>query len=115
MQGTAQRLIDKIKLWREDERKNAVNMLLNASNLMFFFTYKDEVFGGNESSRVMYAKMLDEDDEDHTPGWMKEANFGALNLTRTVKGEKSQTVFGEKDIPDIKVVTDKAKVEKLLA
>ena len=41
-----------------------------------------KIYGAPEGSRVTFAKMRDPDDEDNTPGWLKEANFMATNLTK---------------------------------
>lgn len=104
-------------VWKEqaDEvKRNRAKMIVENSNLIFFFTCRKELYGCEESSRVTYAKMVDPKDEDNTEGWLKEANFNALNLYKCVNGEQSETIFGEKDLKDIDVITDKKKVENML-
>lgn len=106
------------QIWHEqiaDDKKTRARMILDGSNILFFFTYKGDLYGSGESARVTYAKMRDPDDEDHTPGWLKDASFSASNLFKCVDGEtENQTIFSQKDMKDIDVITDKNKVEKLL-
>lgn len=78
-------------------------------DFIFFFKHKDKVYGASESSRLTFAKMKDKKDEDgKNPKWVAAANFVANDLK-----EKSQTVFGKKDLEDIKVI-DREKAEKML-
>lgn len=118
MGSVTKRLIQQWNLvWKEhtaEEKRNRIRMLLEAGNLIFFFTHKGELYGAGEGSRVTYAKMVDKNDEDYTKGWLKEANFPATNLYKCIDGEQNQTIFGEKDLDGIKVVSDKDKVEKML-
>jgi len=100
------------QLWENEEKKNHVKTMMSGIN--FFFTYKGDLYGGGESSRVTYAKMVDPEDEDHTPGWMKEASFSAVNLYKDLEGQKDQTIFTEKDISEINVITEKDQAEKML-
>lgn len=104
-------------LWQEgaaDEKRNRVKMILDGSNVIFFFLYKGDLYGASESGRVTFAKMLDKKDPDNTKGWRKEATWTATNLYQSVDGKKNQTILGEKDLKDIKVIGDKDKVEELL-
>lgn len=98
----------------DKEKQVRAKMILDGSNLLFFFKCRKDLYGAPETSRVVFAKLKDKDDEDNYPGWRKEANFTATNLFKLVDGEENQTIFGEKDMPDIEVVSDKDKIEKEL-
>lgn len=93
-----------------DKKTKAKNLV---DNLMFFFSFKGEPYGASENSRVTYAKMKDDNDEDNTKSWRKEANFSAANLKKCLDGEETQTIFSIKDLDDIKVI-NKEKALKLL-
>lgn len=78
-----------------------------------FFKHKGKIFGAPESSRIIFAKMKDKKDEDNTKKWRKEANFSAIDLQKYGQDEQGQSIFGEKELSDIKVI-DKSDVEKSL-
>lgn len=104
-------------IWQEhlqEEKRNRLRMLLDGSNLLFFFRYKGDIYGASEASRVTYAKLKDPQDEDNTLAWRKEVNFTATNLNRCIDGEDNQTVFSNKDLKDIHVMSDKSQIEKML-
>jgi hypothetical protein len=95
-------------LWEDaldDQQKKKIKMMLDNGSLLFFFRHNKEIYGASEGSRVTFAKMKDPDDEDHTPGWMKEAMFTATNLTKLGQGEQVQTIFSEKDLKSIDVLS----------
>jgi len=97
----------------DDQQKKKLKMMLDSGSLIFFFNYQNEVFGASEGSRVTFAKMKDPDDEDHTPGWMREANFMATNLTKLGQGQQSQMVFNEKDLKAIDVLSKEEAYDAL--
>lgn len=97
-----------ITIWENQKIKSILE------EFIFFFSHKGQLYGAGEPSRVMYAKMIDPKDEDNTKGWRKEASFSACNLAKHINGENNQTVFTEKDLKDIKVLTSKEDVEKKL-
>jgi hypothetical protein len=95
-------------LWEaalSDQQKNKLKMMLDGGNLVFYFRYQNEVYGAGESSRVVFAKMKDPTDEDHTPGWLKETNFTATNLTQLGQGSASQMLFTDKELNKIDVLS----------
>lgn len=95
-------------LWEatlSDQQRNKLKMMLDGGNLVFFFRFTEEVYGAPEASRVIFAKMKDPNDEDHTPGWMKEANFTATNLTKLGQGIQSQMMFTKDELNKIDVLT----------
>ena len=115
--STTQRLMAYWRsLWEaalDDQQKKKLKMMLDGGGLIFYFRYKDEVYGAPEGSRVTFAKMKDPDDEDHTPGWLREANFMATNLTKMGQGQQVQTIFGEKDLKDVDVLSKEEAYDAL--
>ncbi len=115
--STTSRLMAQWKnMWEtalSDEQKRKLKMILESGNMIFFFTYKNEVYGAAEGSRVTFAKMKDPGDEDNTPGWLREANFSATNLTKLGQGQQVQTIFGQKDLKDIDVLSKEEAYDRL--
>ncbi len=100
--------------WDEDlvlERKAAVKSMLDHPGLVIFFKKGNSIFAGPEESRVVFAK-LKSDDEDAC--WKDDASFGGLDLIKAMSGEKTQSIFGMPDLPNIKIITDKDKLSKML-
>ncbi len=103
-------------LWEaalDDLQKKKLKMILEGSNLLFFFRYENDIFGASEGGRVTFAKMKDPGDEDHTEGWLKEANFMATNLTKLGQGQQQQMIFGIKDLHKIDVLTKEEAFDQL--
>jgi hypothetical protein len=103
-----------LSLWESvvlnDEGRNKIRLMLDGGNLLFFFRFKNEIYGTNEAARVTYAKLRDDDDPDAGPEWKKEANFTATNLNNAVKGRATQNIFSEKDVDEIKIIHNKEEV-----
>ncbi len=93
------------------ERKAAVKSMLDHPGLVIFFKKGNSIFGGPEESRIVYAK-LKSDDEDEK--WKDEASFGGLDLMKALSGEKTQNIFGSHDLPKIKILTDKDELCKMM-
>ena len=83
-----------------------INNLLDNHNLILFFRRGDDVFGAPEESRLVFAKMKDDKDEDEiSPNWKDDASFIALNLLQSILGDNPvQSMFGPKDIKQIKII-----------
>lgn len=89
------------------EAEKSVDDLLNRHGLILFFKKDNDYFGAPEESRVIFAKLKDEDDDDPmNPGFRDEAKFMGMNLMKSMFGgpeDSVQTLFGIKDLPKIKV------------
>lgn len=98
----------------ESEIDTRVKELINGRGLIMFFKKNGEIFGSDEDSRVIFAKLKNHKEEEDMPDdWEKDANFSAHNLAKAVKGEPGQHIFGEKDLPEINVI-DKEEAEDAL-
>lgn len=92
--------------------KDQIKSLLDGGDLIFFFKKGDDLFGSTESSRVVYATMLNPDEE--TPkNFVKDANFSAVDLHKALEGFTVRKMFDHKDLKKIKVM-DSDDVYKLL-
>ena len=97
-----------------DAKRNQIAMMVEGQNFVLFFTHNGNVFGTHEPHRVTFARMKSPDEE--TPaGWIEEANFMAVNLSKTITGQPTQQIFKAKDLKDIDIVPDKEAVFEILA
>jgi hypothetical protein len=100
------------------EHIDSMNDLLDKHELILFFKKGDEYFGAPEDSRLIFAKLkTDTEDDPMMPGFRQEARFPAFNLIKFLSNdpEKStESVFGIKDLPKIGVCTREEAVENML-
>lgn len=99
--------------WDEAVDRQQIQDMIEGNNFVFFFKRKNEIFGAPEESRLIFAKMKNPDKEA-SEDWAKEATFAAINFDRALKGEKVKSVFGEKDLSEIKVIEKDKAVELLV-
>lgn len=111
-----------IEMWDKElvssAKKNAIALLVEAQNFMFFFLFEKNLFGGTEDSRVVFARLkspAEKDNPDETEQWKKDATFICTNLTKTIMtGNVTQQVFKNKDIQEIKIVPSKDEAYEIL-
>lgn len=96
----------------EQDQESKINALLDNGEFILFFEKDGDIFGADENSRVILAKLKNPDD-DLPSGWEEEANFAAQNLSKTVQGESSQHVFGHNDLDEIKIIDRDAAFDRL--
>ena len=98
---------DLMTIWDEcliqEDTDSKINALLESGEFILFFIKDKDIYGADENSRVIFAKLKNPDD-DLPNGWQDEATFSAQNLSQTVKGSGSQHVFGVKDLKKIKII-----------
>jgi hypothetical protein len=95
----------------EDDQRQKLRNLIDSQELILFFRHKGDIFGAPEDSRIVFAK-LKHPDEDTPEEWAEEASFTAINLSRALTGDKVESVFSQKDLDAIGVVSPDA-VENL--
>jgi hypothetical protein len=100
------------------EHIDSMNDLLDKHELILFFKKGDEYFGAPEDSRLIFAKLkTDTEDDPMMPGFRQEARFPAFNLIKFLSNdpEKStESVFGIKDLPKISVCTREEAVDNMM-
>ena len=100
------------------ENIDSMNDLLDKHELILFFKKGDDYFGAPEDSRVVFAKLkTDTEDDPMMPGFRQEARFPAFNLIKFLSNdpEKStESVFGIKDLPKISVCTREEAVDNMI-
>jgi hypothetical protein len=91
-----------VDFMENEEVKKQIELLMDGQSLIFFFKKDNDIYGSGEDGRLTFARMKNptEDGKD----WKKEANFMAINLSRTLKGEKVHNIFASKDLNKIKVL-----------
>lgn len=89
------------------EAEQSVNDLLDRHGLILFFKRGDDLYGAPEESRLIFAKLKSDDDDDPmTPGFRDEAKFMGINLLKSMFGgpeDSVENLFGQGDIPNIQV------------
>lgn len=98
------------KSWIISE-EDKVKMLLDGQNILFFFLKDNIPYGGPEESRLIFAKIKNPAEDKK---WAKEASFIAINLADALQGKKTQAIFSQKDIKNIKIIS-RENVEEILA
>ena len=101
------------------ECMNQINDMLDNKGLILFFKKGDDYFGAPEESRVIFAKLkTDTEDDPMQPGFRQEARFPAFKLLSLLSDDpesSSESVFGIKDIPKIKVCPREEATENLIS
>lgn len=97
-----------LDLWDNVKDKFNKKCLMEDNELVFFFKKDKVLYGASENSRLTFARMKNPEKEDKE--WSKDATFSAYNLE---KDRENETVFGSKDLENIKVV-DQEKAQKEL-
>jgi hypothetical protein len=99
---------DDIKLRQEN-----IKEMIEGNGIVFFFKKGKDIYGGGEGARVTFAKMK-HPDEDLPDGWNEEADFSAINLSKAAKGSEVKSIFGIKDMDNIKVIDREVAEDKLI-
>jgi hypothetical protein len=94
------------------EAEQSARMEQMLAPYVFFFRVGRDLFGADENSRVIFAKMKHPDD-DLPSGWQEEANFSGHNLIKTIKGEPAQHLFSLNDLKKVRVVDKNDIVDRL--
>ena len=90
-----------------EEQGKSINDLMDRHGMILFFKKGDDLFGAPEESRVVFAKLKSDDDDDPmSPGFRDEARFLGINLLKSMFGspdDSVENVFGNQDIANIHV------------
>jgi hypothetical protein len=93
------------------DKKDKLKNLLSVSVFVFFFKKDGSIYGVTEDGRLTFARMKNPEEEDEE--WVKESNFSATNLSKAINGEKSTSLFGIKDLKEIKILTSEQALLEL--
>lgn len=101
------------------EQEDRLNDIIDKHEIILFFNKDKDLFGAPEDSRVIFAKLkTDDDDEPMMPNFRQEAQFPAINLLKCMSGENDdnsvQSVFSLKDLPKIKVCDRESAIEQMM-
>ena len=101
------------------EQEDRLNDILDKHEIILFFNKDKELFGAPEDSRVIFAKLkTDDDDEPMMLNFRQEAQFPAINLFKCLNSNDDessvQSVFGLKDLPKIKVCDRESAVKQMM-
>ena len=100
------------------EEYDSINDLLDKHELILFFKKGDDLFGAPEESRLIFAKLkTDVEDDPMMPGFRQEARFPAVNLAKIISNDpenSNETVFCAKDLPKIKVCSREDAIKDMM-
>lgn len=91
------------------EAAKSINDLMDRHGMILFFKKGDDLFGAPEESRLIFAKLkndTEDQDDPMSPGFRDEAKFLGINLLKSMFGSPEDSVenlFGNQDIPNIHV------------
>ena len=91
-------------------REDKIQKFIDENQLIFFFEKDGEIYGSSEDGRMAFATM---NDKDESKTIKKEIRVLAINLLKSLKDEKSESMFGYKQMKNIKIL-DRDEVEKTL-
>lgn len=100
------------------ETRDKIGNMLDAHELSLFFRKGDDYFGAPENSRIIFAKLKNDDDDDEPmmPGMKDQMKFLALNLLKSMSDdESSETMFGMNDLPQISVCDREEVIDKMMS
>lgn len=85
--------------------------VLSENDLCLFFKKDGDIYGATENSRITFARMKNPETKEDKE-WKKEATFVAYDLGKTEGDKKSTSIFNDKDVAELKVITiDQAEKE----
>jgi len=97
-----------LDLWDDVKNDFDKKCLIEDNELVFFFIKDKTIYGGNENSRIIFAKMKNSDTDDKE--WKEDATFSAYNLENK---ENNESVFTYKDLDKIKIIDQETAEKKL--
>jgi hypothetical protein len=87
-----------------EDKKNRIKSIIEGGPYILFLRSKggDDILGADETARVAYARMLDDDEDEADTD-----NFMATNMCKMVNGDQdSTTIVNKKDLKKYKVLDD---------
>ncbi|NIQ13979.1 MAG: hypothetical protein GTO02_06135 [Candidatus Dadabacteria bacterium] len=93
---------------KETEKQNKVKDLIDGKGLIMFFRKGNSIFGAPEESRIVFARMMNPD-EDYA---IDDDRFPACDLAQSLNGNPDESLFSAEDMPKINIITrDEAENE----
>ena len=97
-------------IWDEAAGTMKIKSLIDTNSLVLFIEKDGKIYGAPESSRLVFAKMKNPDDDIK---WAKDANFTVFDLGQALKGKRIQAIMTYKDLNSIKVLDEDKIIKKL--
>jgi hypothetical protein len=101
-----------MNLWDEAADSLRARALIETNSLILFFEKDKKIYGAPESSRVIFAKMKNPD-EDVPKSWLDDANFIAYDLKKAMEGQKHEILVSAKDLNSIKIIDEKDALKRI--
>jgi len=100
------------------ENIDSINNIFDKHELILFFKKGDDYFGAPEDSRVIFAKLkTDTEDDPMMPGFRQEARFPAINLAKIINDDpenSTESVFSIRDLPKINVCSREDAIDSII-
>lgn len=95
------------KYLETDQKSIRINNILEGNDLILFFTKDGKIFGSQEESRLIFAKMKGKDKD-----LPLNASFAGYDLEKAMLGQEVMRLFSNKDLKSIKILSreDAAKI-----
>ena len=98
-----------------EELEGKVRGVVNSPSISFLFSKDGEIYGGNESARVTFAKLKDHRKSEDPAGWKDDADFMGVKLINIINDDSpTYSIFTKKDLRSIKVLEPQEAEKRLL-
>lgn len=87
-----------------------IQRLIDGNELIFFFKKGKELFGATEEGRMAFAVMNDKSEDNKLKD---EVRVHAVNITKSIDGEKSEASLSREQMSGVKVL-EREDVEKAI-
>ena len=105
----------------EENVANEIDKVLTRKKLLFFFNYKDKgvtkLYGTDDNNRMVYAMWKNPNKSDLNSGIESFKAYDLAELFQNIQDQDNEKIrlFNKKDLPKIKIITDKDDILKKLS
>lgn len=95
------------------ENQEKVSSYLDENKYTLFFEYKKDLYASDEDSRLIFAKIKNED-EDLPRNWKEDTKFIAVKLFSALKGQNSTHLFSHANLQEIHLIDRDEIINKIM-
>lgn len=94
------------------KKRDKISSYLDEKEYTFFFKYENKIYAATEESRLIFAKIKNED-EDLPSDWKNELKFSAIDLIKSLTEDIGARFFGYNNLKNIKNIDRETIIKKL--